>query len=170
MQEKTPNQQFNNDQMGDDVIVISGSDTIAGSNDVITAYSNGSMIEPFTVGPIGSIDTVTIDTSTLLSNQYTTSTGISWTDHTYSGSLYNNHHNVNIDSNGITMREGRDIKVDGRSLKDFIDRVEERLAILHPNEALEAKWEQLKDLRRQYEELEKDIIEKEKIMKILKEQ
>ena len=170
MQEKTPNQQFNNDQMGDDVIVISGSDTISGSNDVITAYSNGSMIEPFTVGPIGSIDTVTIDTSTLLGSQYATNTGITWSDNTYPGSLYNNHHNVNIDKNGITMREGTDIKVDGRSLKDFIDRVEERLAILHPNEALEAKWEKLKDLRRQYEELEKDIIEKEKIMKILKEQ
>jgi hypothetical protein len=41
---------------------------------------------------------------------------------------------------------------------------------LHPNEALEDKWEELKNLRRQYEALEKDILEKERIMKILKEQ
>jgi hypothetical protein len=48
-------------------------------------------------------------------------------------------------------------------------RVEEkRLAILHPNEKLEEKWEELKALGERYRELEKDILEKEKIWEIIK--
>jgi hypothetical protein len=47
--------------------------------------------------------------------------------------------------------------------------MEERLAILRPNPTLEDRWEQLKELRRQYVEMEKDLLEKEKLMKILKE-
>lgn len=67
------------------------------------------------------------------------------------------------------MKEGADLKIGGVSLLDTIKNIEDRLAILHPNIELEGKWEQLKDLRRQYEALEKDILEKEKLMKILKE-
>ena len=45
---------------------------------------------------------------------------------------------------------------------------EERLAILHPNEKLEDKWEELKKLGDMYRALEKDIQEKEKIWETLK--
>lgn len=76
---------------------------------------------------------------------------------------------VSIDTNGITMKEGSDISIGGRKLGEVIAKLEERLAILHPNEELESRWEQLKELGRQYRELENDILEKEKIMKILKE-
>jgi hypothetical protein len=76
---------------------------------------------------------------------------------------------VQINTSGIEMAAGTDIKVGGHSLKEFMSNVEERLGILHPNPALEERWDKLKDLRRQYIEMEKDILEKEKIMKILKE-
>ena len=46
--------------------------------------------------------------------------------------------------------------------------MEERLAILRPNEELEEKWEQLRGLRKLYMELEQEIIEKEKMWDILK--
>ena len=62
-----------------------------------------------------------------------------------------------------------DLKVKGKSLADAIDNIEKRLAILHPNQELEERWDQLKALRKQYIELEKDLLEKEKLMKILKE-
>lgn len=42
------------------------------------------------------------------------------------------------------------------------------MAILHPNEKLEEKWEELKKLGDMYRALEKDIIEKEKIWETLK--
>jgi len=69
--------------------------------------------------------------------------------------------------NGNAEFEG-DIKLQGKSLNDTLSKLEERLAILHPNEKLEEKWVKLKELRKQYMELEADILEKEKIMEILK--
>jgi hypothetical protein len=61
-----------------------------------------------------------------------------------------------------------DLKLQGKSLKDSLDRIEERLAILRPNEELEEKWENLRGLRKLYMELEAEIIEKEKMWSILK--
>ena len=61
-----------------------------------------------------------------------------------------------------------DIKIKGKSLSAALSKLEERLSILHPNEKLEEKWEKLRELRKEYMELEADIIEKEKIWSILK--
>lgn len=61
-----------------------------------------------------------------------------------------------------------DVKIKGKSITDMFEKIEEKLAILHPNEELEAKWEKLRELRQQYIELEKEIIEKEKMWEILK--
>ena len=61
-----------------------------------------------------------------------------------------------------------DIKIKGKSLSAALSKLEERLSILHPNEKLEEKWEKLRDLRKEYMELEADIIEKEKIWATLK--
>lgn len=61
-----------------------------------------------------------------------------------------------------------DVKLQGKSLKESLDAIEARLAILHPNEELEEKWENLRGLRKLYMELEAEIIEKEKMWSILK--
>lgn len=61
-----------------------------------------------------------------------------------------------------------DIKLKGKSLDETLTRIEERLAILHPNIKLEKKWEKLKELGKEYRALEADILEKEKIIEILK--
>jgi len=61
-----------------------------------------------------------------------------------------------------------DLKIKGKSLSEAIENIEKRLAILHPNEKLEEKWDQLKALGERYRELEKDILEKEKIWETLK--
>ena len=75
---------------------------------------------------------------------------------------------VEINSTGLDLKNDADIKIEGRSLKEFMNGVEEQLAILRPAPELEAKWDKLKELRQQYEELKADILEKEKIMDILK--
>ena len=103
---------------------------------------------------------------------YTINTGAgangSWgTNYTIASSSYST--TVEISNKGIDLKEGADIKIEGVSLMQAIKNIEDRLAILHPNPKLEEKWEQLKELRNQYEALEKDILEKEKLMKILKE-
>ena len=91
----------------------------------------------------------------------TTGTGYTWTQ-PYAPA-------VNITNNGVEVKEGGDIKIGNHSMKEFMTKMEERLSILVPNPGLEDRWEQLKELRTQYLELEKDLLEQEKIMKILKE-
>jgi hypothetical protein len=61
-----------------------------------------------------------------------------------------------------------ELTVQGIKLSDRLDKIDERLAILHPNEELEAKWENLRGLRKAYMELEAEIKEKEKVWSILK--
>lgn len=68
---------------------------------------------------------------------------------------------------GDAIFEG-DVKIKGKSIKETLDRIEEKLAILNPNIELEEKWKELRDLRKKYMELESEIKEKEKVWKILK--
>ncbi len=75
---------------------------------------------------------------------------------------------VNITNSGVDMAEDCDIKIGDRSLKQFMDQVDEQLAILHPAPELEERWDKLKQLRAEYERVKEEILEKEKLMKILK--
>lgn len=61
-----------------------------------------------------------------------------------------------------------DVTIKGKSIAESLERIEERLAILRPNEELEEKWENLRGLRKAYMELEAEIKEKEKVWGILK--
>ena len=109
----------------------------------------------------------TITTGTSGQFLYTNGTGASpyWVDSTAinNGNISQGVLHVKGDANF----EG-DIKLNGKSLDKTLTKLEERLAILHPNERLEEKWENLRELRKQYMELEADILEKEQIMEILK--
>lgn len=61
-----------------------------------------------------------------------------------------------------------DIKIKGKSLTEMLNKIEERLAILHPNMELESKWDKLKKLGEKYRKLEAEILEKEKIWNTIK--
>ena len=50
-----------------------------------------------------------------------------------------------------------DIEINGKSLIDTLDAIEQRLNILTPNLELEAEWEELKELGNQYRDLEQRI-------------
>lgn len=129
----------------------------------------------YTIG--SGTDTITLDTTMLntgsLTSPYTITTSGTTVPYTFTttgtGYNWNTGTNVHIDADGLTMKEGADIKIGGKSLTEAIEKIEERLGILKPNPDLEDRWEQLKELRKQYVELEKDLLEKEKLMKILKE-
>lgn len=64
--------------------------------------------------------------------------------------------------------EQADINMNGKSLRTWMEAVEQRLAILQPNPLLEAEWTELKELGDRYRTLEKDIKEKMKTWDILK--
>ena len=106
------------------------------------------------------IDTITLDSSTMYSantitlpsssyaigaagtsGQFYTSTGTG-------GYNWNNPPTVNITGGGIDMAAGTDITVGGKSLKEFMTKMEERLAILVPDPA---KLEQFQALKKAYE-------------------
>ena len=61
-----------------------------------------------------------------------------------------------------------EVTIKGKNLTDMLEKIEERLSILHPNPELEDRWDELKELGKRYKELEQEIIEKEKVWAILK--
>lgn len=102
---------------------------------------------------------ITITPNTILTSG---TSGLNW------GDLSNiNPGGHSLEVKGDANFEG-DVRIKGKSLIDSLEKIEEKLAILRPNEKLEEKWEDLRELRKKYMELEKEIIEKEKMWEILK--
>jgi hypothetical protein len=77
-----------------------------------------------------------------------------------------------LKGNSLSVKGNADfdgeVTIKGKSLTGMFEKIEERLAILHPNEKLEDKWDELKELGKRYKELEQEIIEKERVWAILK--
>ena len=61
-----------------------------------------------------------------------------------------------------------EVTIKGKNIAEMFAKIEERLAILHPNPELEDRWDELKELGKRYKELEQELIEKEKVWAILK--
>lgn len=132
---------------------------IYSDNDVISDTGENLYISTSTIGAIGAGD----------SNAYSwnTNSSIDWSNITLGPSS----------NAGTTFRqpgrlelqgEDADIKVNGRSLMDAIDALEQRLNILVPNPELEAEWDELRELGERYRALEKQCTEKGNMWKKLK--
>lgn len=109
-----------------------------------------------------SSDDGTIQTITLTSPVHSWDNGVISTN-TFP---YNNKHG-SIHATGDVAIDG-DLKIQGESIKDLLEEIKDKLAIFKPNPELEERWETLRELKRQYIKLEKDILEKEEIIRILK--
>ena len=60
-----------------------------------------------------------------------------------------------------------EVTIQGRNLSETLDKIEQRLNILRPAPELESRWEKLKQLGDEYRALERDLLEKEEILRIL---
>lgn len=60
------------------------------------------------------------------------------------------------------------IKWQGRDMREWFETVESRLGMLKPNPELEQGWDELANLRQQYVELEKKLLEQQRVFDILK--
>lgn len=144
------------------------------NSDTVTIDSSYGAV-PYTANIGGSMGTDTITLNNTLWSGSITSPYTYTTTGTSGAGTYNWNNTtlgdakVHINGDGLVMQEGADIVIGGKSLTKAIEQIEERLCILHPNPALEERWDKLKELRQQYIEMEKDLLEKEKLMKILKE-
>jgi hypothetical protein len=122
-------------------------------------------VPPLTVSNIdGNINGMNYSNISLTGGGYTIGTSIiggagqNWTTGTTSPYPFNPvSHSATIQLDG----DNADIKVNGWSLVDAIQKIEERLNILHPNTKLEAEWEELRDLGAKYRELEQHIRDKQ---------
>ena len=93
-----------------------------------------------------------------------------WNVGSSTGYTYTNTNLTDLNTSGkISIKgENADLDINGVSLKDFMARVEQRLAILTPDTRLEEEWSELKALGDRYRELEKEIHDRMKTFDILK--
>lgn len=153
----------------DDIITISSSDNTTDTISPITIdlgkYSGSASSTvggTVTSSPYyGSGTTYTIGTGTSF-----TYSPVQWS--TTGTGVNNGNGTVKITGDGLDLDESADIKIGRKSLKEFMDKMEERLAILYGRPDLEEKWDKLRDLKKQYDDMVKDIEEKQKLMDILK--
>ena len=75
-----------------------------------------------------------------------------------------------LDQNGRMSLRGdkADLDINGKSLRGWMEKVEERLNILTPNPELEKEWDDLRRLGERYRKLEKKCKEKAEVWKKLK--
>lgn len=131
-------------------------------------------------------DTITINSPSAggytITSTDNTATGLYWATNTSQNQVLTSNGSstgwatISADPNlqGNTLQVKGDAEFDGevtikgKNIADMFAKIEERLAILHPNPKLEDRWDELKELGKRYKELEAEIIEKEKVWAILK--
>lgn len=119
----------------------------------------GATLSTSLTGPTWTNNTITAATAM----PYTVATGS--ISNGYGINLTQSGHNLHVNGGAIFEK---DITVQGVKLNERLDAIEERLAILRPNNDLENKWQELKELGEKYRQLEKEILEKERIWETLK--
>ena len=112
------------------------------------------------------VGTVTTGTVTIPNN---TSNGLYWGINGTSNTITAD---PSLKGNSLSVKGNADfdgeVTIKGKNLSEMLEKIDERLAILHPNPELEDRWKELQSLREAYVELEREIIEKERVWAILK--
>jgi hypothetical protein len=128
----------------------------AGAAQSTYTLDSGSGIDTITITGMdySSVNTITLPTATY-NNTYTTGVGTSynWNQSGYTLGTGTSSP-VNISGSGIDMAAGTDLKIDGKSLKEFMTKMEQRLAILVPDPAKLEKFEALKKAYEHYKTME----------------
>ena len=94
-----------------------------------------------------------------------TSTNYIWNDKNLTAGITYTQSTLQV--NGDADFDG-DIRIQGQSITQTLNKINERLNILVPNEKLEKNWLELAELRQRYVELERKLLEKQRVFDILK--
>ena len=147
-------------------------------NDTVTISSGGyyeevngwsdpsyGAVPPLTVSNIdGNINGTSRNTISLTGSPFTFSNtaGHVWTTTGTGSSPYTiNPYTMNQSGKVHITGENADLVIGEKSMRDWMERVEERLNILTPNTELETEWKELKSLGEQYRQLEQHIKDKQ---------
>ena len=114
----------------------------------LTTYSNGTS-DPY----YGTVPNVNVGSGIKVSSPV-------WTTNTTAGSYSFTGLNVQPNNTVHIKGEDADLLINDKSLKTWMERVEERLNILTPNPEMEKEWDQLRKLGERYRKLEKKCKEK----------
>lgn len=68
-----------------------------------------------------------------------------------------------IDGKMRITGEDADIEINGISLKQTLEDIQQRMAILQPNPELEKEFKELREIRQQYIKLERNLLEKKEM-------
>ena len=157
------------DELSDHITSGVGNDTIMWSDPSYgaalagTDRSAGTYSGPTTFGPnVSGINTVLGGTG----YTYTTNTTSPWIVNGGTGS--NPAMQMNQSGTIEIKGEDADIKINGKSMKTWMEAVEERLNILTPNPELEKDWDDLRRLGERYRKLEQKCKEKAQMWEALK--
>ena len=137
------------------------------SNDMTIDLGNyGAACETISIDSLTSSNTITLGPSMTYSSGSTcyghtvisginTTNNYGWPNPSYTiNSGLTNQANVVIDTDGIDVKGDGDIKVRGRSLSEFMTKMEQRLAILVPDPDKLEKFEALKKAYEHYKTME----------------
>jgi hypothetical protein len=133
------------------------------TNTIDTISITGAQGSTTTIGPSGNSGPWTISAGPYISSidtsnvMWASTPNTVWTTNTSDWSI-----GTSTTQSGTMELKGdnADIIVNGRSLMNAIDALEQRLNILVPNPELEAEWDELRELAERYRELEKKCQEK----------
>jgi hypothetical protein len=121
------------------------------------------MAQTYTLGNIG------ISASTISIPSHTTNWGIT----TGPSGIYSKTNSTGLTVSGDSdfsgnVEIGGDLMIGGSSLSSMLSQIERRLALLQINPAMEAEFDQLRELGDQYRLLEAELLEKKRVWDILK--
>ena len=116
----------------------------------------------------GPVPNVTIGSTT-----HTSATGINvsspvWTTNTTAGQFSFTGQNIQPNNTVHIKGKDADLLINDKSLKTWMEKVEERLNILTPNPEMEKEWDDLRKLGERYRKLEKKCKEKSDMWNKLK--
>ena len=135
-----------------------------------------SPIEPLTVSSggtgtshpfYGAVPNVTVSGGTMSTTGINVTSPI-WTNNTTAGHFSFAGQNIQPNNTVHIKGEDADLLINDKSLKTWMERVEERLNILTPNPKLEKEWDQLRRLGEKYRKLEKKCKEQSDMWNKLK--
>ena len=129
-----------------------GTITLPNSSGYYGCYGAGATVGGVTTAQIGALTTSQIGSLTS-SNTITWNNNSNYTNGN-SYSFANSPSTVHINTGGIEMAAGTDLKIDGQSLKEFMKKMEQRLAILVPDPKKLEKFEALKKAYEHYKTME----------------
>lgn len=147
---------------------ISLTDTITLSPSAGYSSIDYGAIPPLTVGATGTSFTYSSMPSVTIGSGLTgTSANAIWTT---SGTGWNQSAIGSIQPSATISLKGEeaDIDINGKSMRAWMEKVEERLNILTPNTELEKDWDDLRKLGERYRKLEKKCKEKAEVWNKLK--